>query len=501
MVRYDKGSNTKSAGKNEMKKRWPDPWMNSSPFKPSVIFQDALQTLQEVGQSTAAFEDWKESNMKLSEDSQKAYPDFSRTWNDVIKAIRRTADRYLGMYNVDTFVMCYDKHEHVPMTKSQTQAKRDEHLDDVGELPPINFSINKNAPLEKWKDYLGDRSGFRRRIIAYVSGEMIRGDSTGKVLLEPGKRFIIDGHCMTKKDMMSCGVDMSEYKEDDCIPLDDIPITVTVHNGVRKIRLSPELYNSIGEAEFVPYFYINSFSEEQERHLAVQIITTDTDAVYLTLLYLHKVKTTSKLPNICLMQSTLSKKEQVYLHVNRLYDVIDTDPALRNVKHRIPYLVACMHAAGSDYTGSHYYVPHVHFLTAATKAVDRIGNLIDVKDGKIKLNGSSYCNLLLYAYAYARKDRITDADIHDITPLKINMYMDGTYDDKKSLDVSKFFPCVEDNVLSGLQLLYYMKMCYDVGSHRIGNVNLLKYGYEKIDEDKPLERGNIKRMVISRHQS
>jgi hypothetical protein len=285
--------------------------------------------------------------------------------------------------------------------------------------------------------------------------------------------------------------------------------------------LDKSLSNVIGEADFTPFFLMRKFGERKELYETYEIASIDTDLTYLSLLYLERCMVQSlPIPNIYIRQSRVYYRKDVqYVNVNALYKVIHNEARLRCLKYRVSSLVVAMLTGGSDYTDPHYYVPYNHYLNAILKRADLIGDLISwkpkrcfdspvkfspeksssEKDGEythpVRLNGKAYVKLLLHTYIEARKERIPAPAAQVLECTEINDYLDGTEGSRKSLDPAKLFPDESDVTKSAHQLQYYIDMCFSVGESNVEHLNPLYYGYEMLDEERGLSRGNLRRTV------
>jgi hypothetical protein len=309
------------------------------------------------------------------------------------------------------------------------------------------------------------------------------------------------------------------------------------------VELLEDYINMIGEADFTPFFYLETNYRRStadpsgvdsrtamvhKPYRSAEIISVDTDLAYLSAIYLEKWKLSGRkepLPQIFIRQSRLAAYKNIqYLNVNTLVHSISNDQMMNGCGEApIACLFAALSAAGSDYTEYHYYVPYTHFVNALVVQLHRHKPLVKINknqlwkcDGDtnglimkdehhevsdqykhvVKLDAEAYVQLLLYAYGYARKNRISPEEFTDLAVDNINYYLNGA-NGKPPLEAAKHFPCPDDIIMSAKQLLYYLEMCLSVGEFNVDKLYPLSYGYKMLDPSKGFTRGNLYRVILN----
>lgn len=224
-----------------------------------------------------------------------------------------------------THILQFDKYLFVPITKGSEQHKRDQFKnkekadDNNNESTEVKKSwvgdyLNFSEPIpDDWNEALEDREGRLGAIIKFLTKCWIN-PSSGKACLDPliGKRCIIDGHNLSKQELIDLGVEGIERAEKlleqrtggnvdfrlvpICIErpsLNDKPWNIfpSKNNNSRipnkrAVYVVPELYNKLGESDFSAFFFIRKLSELAKTNLKTKIFTVDTDLQIFTLAHL-----------------------------------------------------------------------------------------------------------------------------------------------------------------------------------------------------------------------
>jgi hypothetical protein len=573
MVRKTRDSISKSLGRADIKSRWPAAWTTTDRDNiVDVCFHDGLQLLNDIANSP----EWNLKPCSMPGATTEAL------WNigapptanapqptavkyvmrDLVRALKLAVESYIKKFNkTKHYILCFDKYYLVPLAKSHAQAAHDKGKNIVprDELPPLEFGLDAELPIDLWPSYMADRHGYRREIIAFVVMELMNLSGDSCVDIPVGKTLIVDGHCLSEKQVRYLltnksqldGIALNEHEDGFC-ELDCYPIAYT------KLEIQPQDYsdlledtdctyvellvdykNTLGEADFGPFFFLETNHRHNEDYTptamihkpyrSIEIISVDTDLAYLSAIYLEKCKlsgrTWEQVPQIYIRQSRLAAyKNKQYLNVNMLVQLITNDQSMNGCGEApIACMFAALSAAGSDYTEYHYFVPYVHFMNALTAQLHRHKPLVRINKGQlwkgrensgvfiteeehnevsnqykhiVKLDAEAYVQLLLYAYGYARKQRINPEEFTSLAVDNINYYLNGA-NGKPPLEADKHFPCPEDIVVSAKQLLYYLEMCLSVGEANVDKLYPLSYGYRMLDPNNGFTRGNLYRVILN----
>jgi hypothetical protein len=563
MVRVNRDQCQKSAGRQEIRKVWGDAWFQQSeseplPHPPDIVIRDALQYLLSVGEvdmnGSNNYNNGGGGYAGLSEYGKSEVPDemqVNRTYRSVLRQFKSRIEKDIKNSNVKFYVLGFDKDEHVPHTKGQTQQKRNvatkknaqkQQTDRSGDsaerqgsterqgsdpmevdeqqqpLEPLMIeSLDQELPM-RWKEYLSDRSKYRKEIIAMIISNLLRGECQ-LTLQDASKVVIFEGHCIDAVEarrlinVKEQQVELDKNVENINSRCRNIPISIRKqqNSSGRVIRFEKLLENEIGETDFVPFFYIRRLTSEFTEPRSIEIISSDTDFMYLSLIFLHKLKSYNgpkqsdpeAIVHITLRQTSPYYRNkhsmEEYLHVNTLYDLVSTH--FEGVlEHSVITLAVAMITSGSDYTDPHYFVPGRHFLNSLLEMAHHIKDLVDINPEKyehgIVVRPDAYVRLLIQAYACARSDRLPDScDRTKLTPLTLNGYM-GATGKKKALEATKLFPCDLDIEESYAQVHYYTVLCYHVGEPCIRHLDPLQYGYELIDPKLNISKENLRRIIV-----
>lgn len=256
-----------------------------------------------------------------------------------------------------THFILFDKYRHVPITKGGEQQKRDSNpsnnvvvqnskdIDEYDNAPPY-FVYGQPIPSD-WNDAKEDREGRFSQAIRFITKCWLTPTMNYTCLNPPpGKKVILDGHCLSRKDMDELGITGIEEaeeqlvkrlmdsnkkitrREDIKIDFRDIPICIETpkegekaanlfpwqrklnlgnNNGngnsinaidanideirmpnQRLIYVVPELYNEIGEADYTIFFMIRKMFQFSQRNLKTKIFSVDGDITNLAIAHIHR---------------------------------------------------------------------------------------------------------------------------------------------------------------------------------------------------------------------
>lgn len=245
--------------------------------------------------------------------------------------------------NAHTYAYCFDKIDYVPIGKGHTQAIRslDKSTGSQGESNSKTANVQKRSkarqkasevdrtPDDKvnFKDrrpYLkigtplpkdinlaiDDRDDTRKEIIRNIVCSWLSTGSQFKFDIPKGKSVVIDGHCLRYNDLRTIKFDNELTEDDGTTKIDlteygkldgekkkrvDELIVVTPIQFIKtgplqySIRWANELRNYIGEADFGMFFMHKRLTDVIGKGIQhLEIVTNDTDIVYLGLIYISK---------------------------------------------------------------------------------------------------------------------------------------------------------------------------------------------------------------------
>ena len=317
----------KSAGRHLMEEVFPNAFVKGNANRPTmeVVYEDSLQAIQTLGSGT------------LDPCNEKCTLGFGGQLFASAKRAAEFALRSTGSeFETHTYVMCYDKHEFVPIAKGSQQKTRDDNkaakgspvakaknpkgspsdspkvkrtnsreCKDVKEKPVINRTPPDGIPYKARRPYLvadqpvprdihdalTDRLDTRRDLIACMCYEWLDLDGPYKFDIPDGKRVIIDGHCLTlehvKRLMFSDKLKVPLTQEF----INTTPICLERIDTITwKLTWRTDLTNRIGEAEFSFFAIHKKLCEYEGRPMSAELISDDTDVMWLSLAYLYKLK-------------------------------------------------------------------------------------------------------------------------------------------------------------------------------------------------------------------
>lgn len=434
---------------------------------PSVCFEDSLQNLQmfKLKPSARRMEALKELAMEEATQDPESLL-YGRDDIDVKQWMLepvRTVVELIGMMvhapnyglssrrGYDTYVMCFDKANFTPPTKGEEQADRDqdvmEQLRAERESTAVVLANYSKKVVEQdamphpdrrpylvpdvgfpwdYDEALTDRQGTRKDIIRcicyhildvkerhytcaslYSLGVRHRGLGMAAVV-PPGKRLIIDGHCLSVWDVrelaQALGQQESPFGGGGVDPTDDelyeTPVMLEAHplTGELKLRAVPSLRNRIGETDFMLFALwerlcrapdiLPDMQREFVRRAGFDITTTDTDLIYLSLFYLYKSEHLAgqqHLPPVhinCGAQSWVQRRRSPYLTTENWIDVgamyRDLQPLGGSTQGAINYCVAAFNAGG-DYMNTYPGLPLQWWALAIWHHGGYVGDLLRMR--------------------------------------------------------------------------------------------------------------------------
>lgn len=382
----------------------------------------------------------------------------------------------------------------------------------------IDFEVHLDLPIpDAWSAAVHDRDGGRRTIIKFLARHLLDPASEMRVDIPPKKILIIDGHGHNAQDVDVCmqWVDaqsrarVKEMRDAAGAPLDiaAVPLLGTrATSGIRSVVFAPEYYNLLGECDFVSWFYVDKFPQYN-----VKFATTDTDALYMGLIYLRRCSRngTGAPPERQIFLYTAPpggyKPETAACHwvdLNYIYQWFYAQrDIVKHYKEPIYAFVVAMVSAGSDFTDGCYFVPHKHFAEAFWAYPEMLGGLVQVDETAhehhVLLDGAHHVRLhrLAYITAYARY--FDDKPLREwVYPKFVARLTERLSDGKAKPEekARKMFPSHTAMVCKYLRTYYYLVMMNQVGLPRpIHRLDVASYGYAARKDAEPLSRNNIDR--------
>lgn len=127
------------------------------------------------------------------------------TWGEWFARFRATCARALHRTpGVRTLVLCFDKHEHVPLAKSVVHTGRDSTKVHPDDLAPLHVALDERTPPPAHLEaYLHDRQYSRRYVLQCLCRTLLLSDDAElslRAALLPGQRVFVDGHCLSGVD-------------------------------------------------------------------------------------------------------------------------------------------------------------------------------------------------------------------------------------------------------------------------------------------------------------
>ena len=513
-----KTTSNKSQSVKALKKIFPHGWANTPDSnEPDAVLFDALQGLIGFKDGTG-----RECANRTSYAAQKFI------------------NEYCGLV-----VFCFDQHDDVPITKAAEQAlraksviKTREAKDAVEpspgpgyrELPSPGIWLDRPVPHD-FAEGLQDRAGYRREVIRFICRQWICS-SDPKVRLHPraGCKVVISGHCLTKEDLL----EITEPDDWDALGLGDsydpehIPIVVEGDT----FHFEPDLRHRLGEGEMQFFHFL-----EQLRPERPLLISTDTDVLFLALVYLRRHPDRK-----CRIDWRYDsrKPENLFCHVNDLVEAIlkgriELSALVRkrrknadfpNVAKRweeqedpVLQLAAAQALAGTDYTQGMLMLTHETVLKTLLCIGGKIGPLVlNSNPNSPDLSPEAYMRMLTASWIHARMPEL------EVAPPLVMMNASGGKSSssssasrpEKNLDPRRIRDAWREHLLKAwngsqrfekryrlphpvkesahftnriLRWVYYMHMQFQVGNASLVLGDPQKWGYGPTDE--PITRENI----------
>lgn len=381
-----------------------------------------------------------------------------------------------------------------------------------------------------------DKNNASETLIRFLSYHLFSAFS-GLILPGLELSLIIDGHCITPH-WPGCNAlpfsnqafkEMNELSKEMEMSYYNIPLRMDVGKKVMSlgneqrssICYCTDCHNVIGEADYLPFFYANTYCELVSvgaKNPTIELHVNDSDAIFCGIIY-HELVNSKKERKVTVnVSSTAPGSDTKWINIEKLANAINTDKKLKTLSNPALQLIVSCIIAGCDYMEKTYYVPHQHWIAALMKYSKEIGDVVNIMtEGdwlercsfrglggkKIKVNGGSFYYLMCRAYLIAFDKMF--GDTHHFPDF------DKTYDYKwisetikmKSSAVDKWFPLREDIALASQQLQYYMDMLSFLGQsdvdRRMNKHDLRDYGYCDTEgrTSKKLVAGRLQRKILT----
>ena len=461
-----------------------------------------------------------------------------------VNKMKRSAEYALDKTNCQLYVISFDKSEFVPIAKGVEQMKRNERgklsesdLKNLRSRRPY-LDVLKPVP-EDWEKAKKDRDDTMPHVIGYVCEKWLTKDSEFQIYIAPGKRVIIDGHCLSWEQIKKLNIKGYEKFDHNKTNPNTIPIMLYASKEdslgtCPRMRLEPRLTNSIGESDFTMFFLHRELSKLCEQRFDVDIYSTDTDMLVLSLLYYSKFSDIygnifinyKPGPDWVFYRPEPFPPAEEWIDITKLYQLIIKDQEKKGIEDRLSLfkrrkitkqnyiwtLMAAMASAGGDYVDGYYGLTHECLMKCIKEYDDYIGPIVifsenneeeknknnnnsNNDDRNINLYNNSKLNLSPEAYAkfiktayiiYIKKEQ-------EIFIERANMKI--IYSVSEDQSSKKKFPSPDFIVQMAMHLLYYMRMLFQVGeTSNLDEEDLTLFEYAPLDKTKPLSRTNIQRI-------
>lgn len=371
-----KASSGKSNGIHAMNLRHPSNFFEGNVVEP-VVLVDAMQMFFAVREGETGY-------------------DLARRFSWKTKSLLREGARIV--------VYCFDRQAHVPVAKGAEQRLRDdakervEEANEIVEKPKghVSFLDDPEPRLDArlpndFVSGLKDRSGYRRNVIRFVCAQILCG-SDERLRIEPiaDQSVVVSGHCMSREDLLGLVETSEDLGVSSEVRSDAEGVPIVLRRDA--LEYLPRLAHSVGEAEMQFFHflrlrrYLGAGSEE-----GVAISSTDTDVLFLGLVYLWKCAHAWGEEPPEAMKWIRSPSSHV--DVLKLWNEAGPEKTLQ--------YVAAQALAGTDYTQGWMKVTHQRVFETIIEKGDEIGPMI-VDPLKGVTDREAYLRLTVASWIRAR---------------------------------------------------------------------------------------------------
>ncbi len=457
--------------------------------KNSYVWRDAIQSLYTGGYSHDYLENTYDENGDFSRVPRE------KILRDILFSIKKKAEFFLETCVV--LVQSFDKYEYVPFAKGQIESIRDKSKKKAEELPDIGDPDLSTVVDKDWIAHISDRREFRQKVIRILVSNLLHGPFSFNI--GPGKTIIFDGHCLTREDIISLGIDHKEFTDQE---ISITPLVMTNQNNRIKYKLDKRFRNKVGEADYQLFFYHKKFMELSSKPFTFIGYSDDTDIMNYGFAYYEKMNLAKKnISEYKIINITkLLEKETTYYDLQVGYEYIvnfakmstKTKKFLGNSVPNAPVFsyLACVLSGGSDYTIGHYYVPHEHFFNVFWDG--DLENIITFDKDDIIFNGSKYVDMISRAYclAFMKKGK----EVYKATDSKDPMVRQMI---EKKANTPYSFPSVKDLTACAFQMYYYLLLVNQLGEPELNQMEQILDSFEcrKLDSKNPWDKENFERNI------
>lgn len=394
-----------------------------------------------------------------------------------------------------------------------------------------------------------DRDSTLPHIITTMCMEWISETSESGISTPYAKRVILDGHGLTLAMARKCKIEGRQPESDEAAYQTPILIGAPFEASgkQRVVRWCHNLRNQHGETDLTVFYLMNCMEKTYTKKVSVDILSTDTDMLNLSLIYLNKKGSTAPqvnwryAPNLSWVYYSENYRDNSgkWVNVNHLMSLIESasfdrmappgrkkaesvkkkheedllamsrdelttrnrlhdgeSKNFRSLQYRVFSFVAAIMAVKTDYTDPFKGVTHEKFITAMMRYADYIGDLVSLSPDHaygIQLKGDAYARLLKTAYMLSKTARFRKDNDHQdeiVHPGSMSLEVVRS----TTSDMANHF--MTDAVLtSASQHMRYILIIYNqVGvDSKLIEPNPLNYSYRPVDPKLPLSRNNITR--------
>ena len=419
-----------------------------------------------------------------------------KTGQDVYHLVTRSVDFWLQNSEADTYVLCLDMDQYVPVNKGPEQMSRTKSAKKLawdGESTILEW----DTPMPfSWNELNANRPA-RYRAMQEAMGMVMK-----KYTPPAGKRLIISG--IPGKDQ-------------------DVPVEIVAdRHAIRQpVRRCEELRHQCGESDMMVFWWVKQLAQDYRDAL---IITTDTDLILLALLHSILLSphvrmfisigkrefeeatgvAVTGMPTVERKRKKIGKtvKRQEYININVLYNRVR-----KQCDNDLLGFITMTYIGGNDYCDSFTGITHDTLYKVFFEYHSKFGSLVDTADfghdllqlkdlsGRdmqefVKLSRSAYNEFVkhLFAYRYLPKAEMARG-LRDVTLSRV-------IDTVKSKNTKRPEYCVPgDAALTSKFLRVWWDVIYScVGPYRLDLIPDPVWwgGWEPIDAGQPVTKANIK---------
>lgn len=389
------------------------------------------------------------------------------------KTGRELGDRMLLDLKADhtpkTFVFTFDCYPFVSISKSITQSQRTEigmRGEARNDLLDFKLSLDEIIP-DSWSQAVQDRNVGIPTILRFFVKHWLTKDLGENIIL------YLDGHYLHHEDIEEHDIGGAPDTTD---PLELLKYPLKLENG--KATFVPHLKNELGEGDFAIPFFLRELSEE---HHVATVLSIDTDLISILLWAETGLRVNLRYwPRLSFVSNSngygrmKDKNQQKWIAIDELKSAIYADQRLAPLEDPLLSLLLAMAASGGDYIDPFSRVTPQRFIDTLLVNAEYIGDIVD-KEGVVQVE--AYKRLVRCACMQAKAGN-----------KKLFLAVKGT-------DFSNpLIPSPPDLLYRRKHTQYYFSMIYQSGRSVLALENPRLWGYARVDRDRELVKGNIKRL-------